>query len=146
MSEGARNGAGMVDEYRAFVGPWGFTLDQITVPTAVHQGTADTLVPPKWADVLVSGISGATLTTHDGEGHMIGVSRRAEITSARDPAIWDTCRRSFWERVSPDRMERVSDWVFDADMPCGGCSSRSVAPRCGHDPIKYAPDKLGRDP
>ena len=46
----------MVDEYRAFVGPWGFTLDEIAVPTRVHQGTADTLVPPKWADELVAGI------------------------------------------------------------------------------------------
>jgi pimeloyl-ACP methyl ester carboxylesterase len=79
MGEGARNGAGMVDEYRAFVGPWGFTLDQITVPTTVHQGTADTLVPPKWADELVARIAGATLTTYEGEGHMIGISRRAAI-------------------------------------------------------------------
>jgi pimeloyl-ACP methyl ester carboxylesterase len=82
MGEGARDGAGMVDEYRAFVGPWGFTLDDITVPTSVHQGTADTLVPPKWADELVAGIAGATLTTYDGEGHMVGIARRAEITGA----------------------------------------------------------------
>jgi pimeloyl-ACP methyl ester carboxylesterase len=79
MGEGARNGAGMVDEYRAFVGPWGFTLAEITVPTAVHQGIADTLVPPKWADELVAGIAGATLTTYEGEGHMIGISRRAAV-------------------------------------------------------------------
>ena len=82
MGEGARDGAGMVDEYRAFVGPWGFTLGDITVPTSVHQGTADTLVPPKWADELVAGITGATLTTYDGEGHMVGIARRAEITGA----------------------------------------------------------------
>ena len=82
MGQGARDGAGMVDEYRAFVGPWGFTLDEINVPTHVHQGTADTLVPPKWADELVAAIPNATLTTYDGEGHMIGISHRAEITSA----------------------------------------------------------------
>jgi pimeloyl-ACP methyl ester carboxylesterase len=82
MGEGARDGAGMVDEYRAFVGPWGFSLDEVAVPTTVHQGTADALVPPKWADVLVAGIAGAALTTYDGEGHMIGVSRRAALTSA----------------------------------------------------------------
>jgi pimeloyl-ACP methyl ester carboxylesterase len=82
MGEGARNGAGMVDEYRAFVAPWGFSLGDIGVRTVVHQGTADTLVPPKWADVLVAAIPGAVLTRHDGEGHMIGISRRVEITTA----------------------------------------------------------------
>jgi pimeloyl-ACP methyl ester carboxylesterase len=82
MGEAARDGAGMVDEYRAFVGPWGFTLDEIAVPTRVHQGVADTLVPPEWAEVLVAAIPGATLTTYDGEGHMIGISRRTEITTA----------------------------------------------------------------
>jgi pimeloyl-ACP methyl ester carboxylesterase len=82
MAEGARVGAGMVDEYRAFVGPWGFSLDEISVPTTVHQGTSDTLVPPKWADALVAGIDGATLTTYDDEGHMIGISRRVDIVSA----------------------------------------------------------------
>jgi pimeloyl-ACP methyl ester carboxylesterase len=82
MGEGARVGAGMVDEYRAFVAPWGFGLDEIGVPTTIHQGTADTLVPPKWADELVAAIPGAELTTYDGEGHMIGVSRRVDITRA----------------------------------------------------------------
>jgi hypothetical protein len=43
MGEGARDGAGMVDEYRAFVGPWGFTLDEVAVPIAIHQGT-----PTRW--------------------------------------------------------------------------------------------------
>jgi pimeloyl-ACP methyl ester carboxylesterase len=85
MGEGGRDGAGMVDEYRAFVAPWGFSLDEIAVPTAIHQGTADALVPPKWADDLAAGIRGATLTTYDGEGHMIGISRRVDITrSLRD--------------------------------------------------------------
>lgn len=82
MGEGARDGAGMVDEYRAFVAPWGFTLDEIAVPTTIHQGGADTLVAPKWAEELAGGISGATLTTYDGEGHMIGISRRVDITRA----------------------------------------------------------------
>ncbi len=79
MGEGGRNGAGMVDEYRAFVGPWGFTLGDITVPTTIYQGTADTLVPPAWAQVLVDGIAGSTLTEYEGEGHMIALSRRADV-------------------------------------------------------------------
>lgn len=82
MAEGNRDAAGMVDEYRAFVGPWGFELGEISVPTRVHQGLADTLVPPAWADLLVAGIPGATLTTYEGEGHFVGVSRRVDITRA----------------------------------------------------------------
>jgi pimeloyl-ACP methyl ester carboxylesterase len=82
MGEGGRNGAGMVDEYRAFVGPWGFRLGDIEVPTHVYQGLADTLVPPAWAKELASGITGAELTEYDGEGHMIALSHRAEVVRA----------------------------------------------------------------
>jgi len=82
MGEGGRNGAGMVDEYLAFVGPWGFDLTDITVPTHVYQGTADTLVPPAWAKVLVDGIARAELTEYEGEGHMIALSHRADVVRA----------------------------------------------------------------
>jgi len=82
MGEGGRNGAGMVDEYRAFVGPWGFALSEIGVPTHIYQGLADTLVPAAWAKELAAGIAGAELTEYDGEGHMIAVSHRADIVRA----------------------------------------------------------------
>ena len=82
MGEGGRNGAGMVDEYRAFVAPWGFGPGDVTVPTRVHQGDADTLVAPHWAGLLVDAMPNAELVTHAGEGHMIGISRRVEITRA----------------------------------------------------------------
>lgn len=82
MGEGGRNGAGMVDEYRAFVGPWGFALGDIAVPTRVYQGTADQLVPPSWAEELTVGIAGAELTEYPDEGHMVGISRRVEIARA----------------------------------------------------------------
>ena len=72
----------MVDEYRAFVGAWGFELSEIAVPTHVYQGLADTLVPPAWAKELVAGIAGAELTEYDGEGHMIAVSHRADVVRA----------------------------------------------------------------
>ena len=79
MGEGGRHGAGMVDEYRAFVGPWGFALADITVPTHIYQGTADQLVAPGWAKELAAGITGAELTEYDGEGHMIALSHRADV-------------------------------------------------------------------
>jgi pimeloyl-ACP methyl ester carboxylesterase len=82
IGEGSRNGAGMVDEYRAFVGPWGFGLSDIDLPTQVYQGTADTLVPSAWGKVLVDGIKGAELTEYDGEGHMIALSHRADVVRA----------------------------------------------------------------
>ncbi len=82
IGEGSRNGAGMVDEYRAFVGPWGFALGDVAVPTHVYQGTADTLVPPAWGKVLADGIQGAELTEYDGEGHMIALSHRADVVRA----------------------------------------------------------------
>ena len=82
MGEGGRNGAGMVDEYRAFVGPWGFALNDIAVPTHIYQGTADQLVAPSWAKELAAGIAGAELTEYDSEGHMIALSHRAEVVRA----------------------------------------------------------------
>jgi pimeloyl-ACP methyl ester carboxylesterase len=78
-AEGGRDTRGLVDSYRAFVGPWGFRADEITVPVHLYQGSADELVPPKWADQLASSIPGATLTTYDGEGHMIAVTHRADV-------------------------------------------------------------------
>jgi pimeloyl-ACP methyl ester carboxylesterase len=79
MAEGLRNSHGMVDEYRAFVGPWGFRLEEVTVPVQVYQGTADTLVPPAWADVITKMIPHAMLTSYDGEGHMIALIHRADV-------------------------------------------------------------------
>jgi pimeloyl-ACP methyl ester carboxylesterase len=72
----------MVDEYRAFVGAWGFALRDVAVPTHVYQGTADTLVPPAWAEMLAGGIAGAEVTRYEGEGHMIALSHRADVVRA----------------------------------------------------------------
>ena len=98
-------------------------------PTHVHQGTADTLVPPKWADELVAAIPNATLTTYDGEGHLIGISRRAEITTAlvsspdeqrRSAARARNCDAGAlgWRRGS--RRCRSSSWVRCRSGPTRG--------------------------
>ncbi len=79
IAEGTRNGAGVVDDYLAAVAPWGFDLGEIAVPTAVYQGTADSLVPPAWGEQLAAAIPGARCTTYDGEGHMIALSHRMEM-------------------------------------------------------------------
>src|SRR5262249_14225997 len=80
--EGARRGGGLVDEYRAFVAPWGFAADEGVAPTRLYQGTGDPLVPPTWARALVALIPDATVREFDGDGHMIAISRRAEIVRA----------------------------------------------------------------
>jgi pimeloyl-ACP methyl ester carboxylesterase len=79
--EGCRQPAGMVDEYRAFVAPWGFTLADIRVPTRVYQGSVDDLVAPSWADRIAGAVSNASVTVYEGEGHMIALKRRADVVS-----------------------------------------------------------------
>jgi pimeloyl-ACP methyl ester carboxylesterase len=80
--EAVRNSRGVVDEYRAMVSPWGFDPADITVPVAVHQGTADSLVPESWGRDLAAMVGNATLQLHPGDGHMIALTRRAEVLAA----------------------------------------------------------------
>jgi pimeloyl-ACP methyl ester carboxylesterase len=82
MAEALHDPRGMVDEYRAFVAPWGFRLEDIAVPVHVHQGTADDLVPPAWADAITRAIPRATLTSYEGEGHMIALSHSTDVVRA----------------------------------------------------------------
>jgi pimeloyl-ACP methyl ester carboxylesterase len=79
MSEGLRSTAGVVDEYRAFSAPWGFRLEDVHVPVDVWQGTADDLVPPEWAGEIASRLPVGQLIRLDGEGHMIGITHRADV-------------------------------------------------------------------
>lgn len=79
MAEGLRNTAGVIDEYKAFAAPWGFRLEDVSCPVDVWQGSEDKLVPPSWAHEISRRLPHATLHMLEGEGHMIGVTRRAEI-------------------------------------------------------------------
>ncbi len=56
-------------------------LGRIAVPTCVATGTQDALTPPKYADFLARGISGAKRVTLEGGGHFFPVER-AEQTAA----------------------------------------------------------------
>lgn len=70
MSEALRPGAdGWIDDGLAFVRPWGFDVSSIRVPTLVHYGRADTLVPEAHGDWLVAHIPGAVAEVTDA-GHM----------------------------------------------------------------------------
>ncbi|MEF2976578.1 alpha/beta fold hydrolase [Subtercola sp. YIM 133946] len=84
--DAAINAPGAVDEYAAFVAPWGFELEQVGVPVDLYQGSADTLVPPHWARTMADRLPDAVLHEYPGEGHFIAVTRRAEVMGALVPA------------------------------------------------------------
>jgi hypothetical protein len=72
----------MVDEYRAMVAPWGFDPARVTVPVDVHQGGADKLVSEAWGRRLFDVLGNATFHLHAGEGHLLNLTRGADILSS----------------------------------------------------------------
>ncbi len=60
---------GWVDDMLAFVQPWGFEVESISVPTAVKFGRTDNLVPPAHGDWLAAHIPNAIVDAHDAAGH-----------------------------------------------------------------------------
>ena len=79
IADGMADARGGVEEYHAFVGPWGFRPEDVRVPVVVHQGGADRLIPAAWGEALVGRLPDARLRAYPGEGHFIVVSRRAEL-------------------------------------------------------------------
>ena len=73
---------GMVEEYRAWVRPWGFAPEDVRVPTVIWQGDADELVPPAWGRELARRITGARLELLPGEGHFLGYRHQAAVLGA----------------------------------------------------------------
>lgn len=68
--EAFRGGSwGVAQDLRVLTRPWGFDLGAIKAPTWVHQGDADTTVPPQHARRYVEAIPGAQLRIHPGDGH-----------------------------------------------------------------------------
>jgi len=73
--EGLRVGSdGWLDDDLAFVKPWGFSLAEVSVPTALWQGTADLMVPVGHGQWLAERIPGVVANIQDDEGHLsIGI-------------------------------------------------------------------------
>ena len=71
--------AGWVDDDLAFVNPWGFAVDQITVPVLVRYGATDVLVPPAHGEWLAANVPGCVVKVDDTSGHM-GSDPVQEIT------------------------------------------------------------------
>ena len=62
--------AGWVDDDLAFVKPWGFAVDQISVPVLVRYGATDVLVPPAHGEWLAANVPGCVVKLDDEAGHL----------------------------------------------------------------------------
>lgn len=61
---------GWLDDDLAFVRPWGFSLAEISVPTAIWQGDADLMVPFAHGQWLASRLPAASIHLEEAEGHL----------------------------------------------------------------------------
>lgn len=69
--EAVRTGVdGWLDDDLAFASPWGFGLDEISVPVMLWQGSADLMVPFTHGEWLAAHLPGATAHLEQGEGHL----------------------------------------------------------------------------
>jgi pimeloyl-ACP methyl ester carboxylesterase len=79
MQESYRAGVdGWVDDDLVFVKDWGFDIADLTVPTTVWYGEADTLVPAAHGRWLAANVPGA-IVVQMGGGHMELVDRVEEL-------------------------------------------------------------------
>ena len=79
-----QGGRGMYDEALVLARPWGFTLDEISVPVHVWHGALDETVPTAMADYLGGAIPTAQLHIHADEGHHLLYRRWPEILATLD--------------------------------------------------------------
>ena len=82
--EALRTAPGMVEDYCAWMRPWGFAPEDLIVPVDVWGGTEDELVPTTWPPELARRIPGARLNIRTG-GHFMAHLHYREI--------FDTLRR-----------------------------------------------------
>lgn len=71
VREAVRQGTeGCVQDYRVFGEPWGFALEEISMPVQIWEGSDDRTGPPGYRDFLHRHIAGSTVTVVPGEGHL----------------------------------------------------------------------------
>ena len=83
FTQSCRHGAaGLVDDYAALGRPWGFPVEQISVPVHCWHATADRVVPIRHSDELVRRIPGAQLSRWGDEGHLAIIDHVGEVLDA----------------------------------------------------------------
>jgi pimeloyl-ACP methyl ester carboxylesterase len=91
IREAVRTGVeGWLEDDIAFTRPWGFGLEEISVPVMIWQGSADLMVPFSHGQWLASQLPGASAHLEEGEGHLsvaLGALDRMldELVSAGSP-------------------------------------------------------------
>jgi pimeloyl-ACP methyl ester carboxylesterase len=83
FTQSCRHGAtGVVDDYAALGRPWGFPVEQISVPVRCWHASADRIVPIRHSDELVRRIPGAQLSRWGDEGHLAIIDHVGEVLDA----------------------------------------------------------------
>ena len=91
-AELARGGPyGWIDDDLAFTRPWGFELDEITVPVEVRYGAKDMLVPATHGAWLGAHVPAARVVVEHEQGHL----------------------------ADPDRVIELMAWLVHGDQPSG---------------------------
>ena len=73
---------GVAQDLRLLTRPWGFELGSVKVPTSIHHGNADTVVPPQHAQLYAEAIPGAQLHLHPRHGHFSILDAAREMLAA----------------------------------------------------------------
>ena len=73
---------GVVADYAAIAGPWGFDVESVDRPVAVFHGDADTMVPLRHGEELASRVPDATLTVWPGAGHLGTITHVEDVLDA----------------------------------------------------------------
>lgn len=68
--EGVNGVWGWVDDDLAFLRPWGFAIEEVSVPVLVRYGSTDVLVPPAHGEWLAAHVPGCVVQVDDTAGHM----------------------------------------------------------------------------
>jgi pimeloyl-ACP methyl ester carboxylesterase len=83
MREGARQGVrGFVEDWVAELGPWGFSVSEVTHDVVVWWGEQDVLVSRAHTDYLASTLPNSSVVTYPDEGHLFPVSHWEEMLVA----------------------------------------------------------------